>query len=206
MKLLFQVLTLVSVYAINIHIGYGQRVYADFEEILVTPLLGSVANEGNPTDIDYTNYSTLNVLLGILGAVGDATQNLQFTGTLKPAPTAPLMIRFGSGGSILGLFDGIQIQRTNGGISNTVGTNYTSDAILDLLAINSDPEADEVIVPVPGILNDSDGLRLRIRSVLTLGFSVNLYYAFFITPPTVESPVSVCQGENALIRLSNFQP
>lgn len=206
MKPLLQVLIVVSVYTININFGYGQRVYANAQQNNATFLLGSVANETNPIDINYTNYSTLNVLLGALGAVGNATQNLQFTGTIKPAPTAPLMIRFGSGGSILGLFDGIQIQRTNGDISNTVGANYTSDGILDLLMLNADPDANEVTVPVPGIPSESDGLRFRISSVLALGFSANLYYAFFITPPTVDDPVSVCEGESALISISNFQP
>lgn len=204
MKSLLHVLIVVSIYALNSHFGYGQRVYADAQSSQ-SSLLSSVSDQGYAIDSDNTNYSTLNSVLGLLG-IGYAMQNLEFTGTLKPAPTAPLMIRFGSGGSILGLFDGIQIQRTNGGISNTVGANYSSDDILGLLTLNADPNPKEVTVPVPGIRSDSDGLRLRISSVLGLGFSTNLYYAFFITPPTVESPVYVCEAENALISISNYQP
>src|SRR5690606_13449478 len=206
MKSVFLVLTIVGIYTISTQAVYGQRVYADAQQTNTTPLVGSVSNPTRSVDSDYTNYSTLNVILGVLGT-GFSSQNLQFTGTLKPKPTSPLMIRFGSGGSILGLLDGIQVQRTNGGVSGTIGDPYSSDTLLDLLGLIGGEEPSEVTVPIPGEDEPSDGVRLRIsNALLGLAFSADLYYAFFITPPNIESStVSVCQGESALVSISNFQ-
>lgn len=67
--------------------------YADAEQNEVS-LLSSVNNEWYPVDIDYTNSSRLTLVIDLLG-LGYAMQNLQFIGTVKPASTAPLMIRFG---------------------------------------------------------------------------------------------------------------
>ncbi|WP_417359000.1 immunoglobulin domain-containing protein [Galbibacter sp.] len=206
MKSVYCILILLGVYAISTQRAYGQRVYADKQESLATPLLASVTNENNAVDVDTTNYSTLNVSISLV-SIGTATQNLQFAGTIKPQPTAPLMIRFASDGSLLGLLDGIEVQRTNNGINNPVGDSYSSNNLLDLLGLLGTEQASDVTVPVPGTNEPADGVRLRISSgLLGLGFSTDLYYAFFITPPTVESPVSVCEGESALISISNFQP
>lgn len=205
MKSVCLALIIVSIFAVSIQTTYGQRVYANFEEYNSTFLLANVINSNNAVDPDLTNYSTLSLLLGA-GNLTTATQNLQFTGVVTPEPTAPLMIRFGSIGSVLSLFNGIEVQRTYDGLSNTVGEVYSSQNLADLLGLTGGQEDSEVIVPVPGSEVPADGLRLRIRGVLSALFSVDIYYAFFITPPSVEfSTVYVCQGESALISISNFQ-
>src|SRR5699024_10273240 len=112
--------------------AYGQRVYADTQQNDVNGL-ASVTNPNYAIDPNTANYTILNVLLGALELTGTASQNLQFAGALTPAPTSPIMIRFATGGSLLGLFDGIEVQRTYGGINNTVGTPYSSGNLLDLL-------------------------------------------------------------------------
>lgn len=186
--------------------AYGQRVYAGTQQNADNGL-ASVTNPNYAIDSNTTNYTTLNVLLGALGLTGVASQNLQFTGALKPAPTAPLMIRFATGGSLVGLFDGIEVQRTSGGINNTVGTPYSSGNLLDLLGLVGGEEPNDVIVPVPGGNESADGVQIRISSALLgLGMTIRSFYAFFITPPSVDTAsIEVCEGEDALIGISNFQ-
>lgn len=202
MKSVCLALIIVSIFAVSIQTAYGQRVYADDEQNS-TSGTASISDPGAAVDIDVTNYSVLSVNIGLLNLF-QATQNLQFTGELKPEPTSPLMIRFASGGALLGLLDGTTVQRTNNG--SGVGASHNRASLLDLLGLGSDPEPTDVTIPIPGGNQPSDGVRLRISSVLGLTLSANLYYAFFITPPLVEfSTVYVCQGESALISISNFQ-
>lgn len=206
MKSVYFILILIGVFTSSMKTAYAQRVYADQQQNDATLLLASVTDPAYSVDTDTTNHSILNVTLSLISA-GTATQNLQFTGAVKPQPTAPLMIRFASQGSVLGFFDGVTAQRTFGGINQTVGEPYASDNLLDLLGLVGTEEPSDATVPIPGTNAPSDGVQLTISSgLLGLGFTVDLYYAFFITPPSLMSTdVSVCEGEFALVAISNFQ-
>src|SRR5690606_726524 len=174
MKSVYFILILIGVFTSSMKTAYAQRVYADQQQYAAT-LLASVTNPTNSVDADTTNHSTLNVTLSLIRAV-TATQNLQFTGTVKPQPTAPLMIRFASQGSVLGFFDGVTAQRTFGGINQTVGEPYTSDNLLDLLGLVGTEVPSDATVPIPGTNAPSDGVQLTISSgLLGFGFTVDLY-------------------------------
>ncbi len=182
----------------------AQRVYANAQQTGTGILGGTITNPGFAVDTNYSNFSTLNVGIGALGLMY-TMQNLQFTGTPAqiPTTTSPLIIRFGSTASLLGLVNGISVQRTNGGINTTVGTEYTANSLLSLLNGSTDSM---VIVPIPGIAGQaSDGVRLRIVTLLGLGLNAKYYYAFFIIPPTVASNnIQVCTGSNVTINITNF--
>ncbi|WP_436831937.1 immunoglobulin domain-containing protein [Parapedobacter sp. DT-150] len=184
--------------------GYGQRVYANAQQTSVGSLGGSVQNPTFASDTNYTNYSTLRVGVGLLNLM-HAMQNLQFSGTPYPKPsnTSPIMIRFSSAASIANLVGGLSIIRTNNGINNLVGTEYTSTSLLTLL--NGSVES-EVIIPIPSSTATSDGLRLRIATLAGAALSANLYYAFYIKPPNLsQSTVTVCPAEPAQLTISNLQ-
>ncbi|WP_257658978.1 Ig-like domain-containing protein [Parapedobacter lycopersici] len=183
--------------------GYGQRVYADAHSEANGLLGGSVSDEGRAVDNDYNNFSTLNVGVGLLNLMY-TTQNLNFSGTTNPKPqnTSPIILKFSSTGSIANLIGGISIQRTNNGLTNTVGTEYTSSALLTLL---NGSVASEVIIPIPGVSTSSDGVRLRISTVLGLGLQAHLYYAFYITPPQVPSSLTICANAPESVTITNFQ-
>lgn len=196
--------------------GYGQRVYADTQESSPTqrlPILGTilsqVESEGNATTSSDLTYSTLRVALGALNLYS-ATQNLQFTGANaeKLRPTSPIMVKTMVNGSVLGLLDAVSLQRTNGGIDEPVGDPYTVTQLLDLLGIIGGTDEELLVVlPVPGATQLNDGVQLKVSSVLSLGLSARLYYAFYITPPEVSpSPLVLCGNSEGSITITNFQP
>ncbi|EKF54503.1 hypothetical protein I215_12233 [Galbibacter marinus] len=206
MKSVCLALIIVSIFAVSIQTTYSQRVYANFEEDSYTILLANVINPSFASDPDLTNYSRLQVNVGLIGSIGTARQNLQFTGTLKPEPTAPIMIRFRYGGALLGLSNVFNVQRTDGGLNQTEGDIYTGSTLLGLLGLDEAEDSGEVIVPIPATSVPTDGVQIRLSALIGIGPFAELFYAFFITPPTVEfTTVYVCQGESALISISNFQ-
>lgn len=189
------------IYSSNV---YGQRVYATTQET-DNSLLASVNNPSRAVDANYTNYSTLNISVGLIGLLF-AQQNLQFTGALRPRPTAPIIIKFGSGNTLLGLVNQITIQRSNDGIDGTFGTAYTSTTLAALITTNGGANATEVSIPVPGSSEVSDGLRFRLSTTLGIAVSARLYYAFFIAPPIfVNTSIAICEGEIGFIEINNFQ-
>jgi hypothetical protein len=183
--------------------GYGQRVYADAQSQATGLLGGSISNAGFAIDIDNGNFSTLNVGIGALNLMY-TSQNLRFSGVIDPKPknTSPIILKFSSSASIANLIGGISIQRTNNGINSTVGVEYTSSALLTLLNGSVDSE---VVIPIPGVSAPSDGVRLRISTVLGLGLTARLYYAFYITPPELQSnEIILCEGQSSEAIISNF--
>ena len=190
------------IYSSNV---YGQRVYATTQQNSHS-LSASISNENRAIDADYANYSTLNIGVGI-GGLFFAQQNLQFTGVLRPRPTSPIIIKFGSTIMLSELTDEIAIQRTNGGINGTVGTAYTSAPLAALITTNGGANATEVSIPIPGSSEESDGLRLRLSTSSRFSISARLYYAFFIAPPIlVNSSIAICDGEIGVVGINNFQP
>lgn len=184
-------------------VGYGQRVYADVQSTAAGLLGGSISNAGLAVDENRDNFSTLTVGVGALNLMY-TSQNLRFSGVtdLKPKNTSPIIIKFSSTASIANLIGGISIQRTNNGINNTVGIEYTSSALLTLLNGSVDSE---VIIPIPGVSASSDGVRLRISTVLGLGLTARLYYAFYIKPPELQNnEIILCEGQSGEAIISNF--
>ncbi|MEC3878932.1 hypothetical protein [Parapedobacter sp. 10938] len=191
--------------------GYGQRVYANSTQISPkqSPLgivLSEVTNPDRAIDEDnLNNFSSLNSVLGALGVVGSASQNLQFVGdnAFDPLRPTPIMIKFGSGSSLLGLVSGISLRFTDNSLENEVGTNYTDASLLSLL---NGSTASEVILPIPASTTDYDGIRLKISAVVGLSLSAQLYYAFYITPPQIDNnEIYRCDDESGQITISNFQ-
>ncbi len=207
MKSFYLSILLVFMYAISIANAYSQRVYANTQENSYTLLLANVFDPDYAIDADISNFSRLQVNVGLIGSIGTATQNLQFTGVLKPASTAPLMIRFRYAGAVLGLSNAFRLQRTNGGLNQTVGQAYTGSTLLGLLGLDEAEDTGEFTVPVPATGTPSDGVEIRLSALLGVGPSAEVFYAFFITPPIIEFPtVAVCETQDAFISISNFQP
>lgn len=207
MKSFYLSILLAFMYAISIANAYSQRVYANTQEDSHTPLIADVIDPTYAVDADISNFSRPQVNVGLLGSIGTATQNLQFTGVLKPASTAPLMIRFRYAGAVLGLSNAFRLQRTNGGSNQTVGQAYTGSTLLGLLGLDEAEDTGEFTVPVPATGTPSDGVEIRLSALLGVGPSAEVFYAFFITPPIIEFPtVAVCETQDALISISNFQP
>lgn len=154
----------------------AQRVYANAQQNDFTIITCSVANPLRATDGDYTNFSTLSTIVA-----GFAWQNLQFTGVNKPISTSPIFVRASTSLSVLA---GTRIQPTNG--TTLVGTALTY--------VNGENN-----YGAPNVAYD--GVRLYMTGVLG---SINLYYAFFIVAPQVNS-ISICTGNPAVLSIQNYQ-
>src|SRR5690606_12574970 len=85
---------------------------------------------------------------------------------------------------------------------------YTVTQLLDLLGIIGGTDEELLgVLPVPGATQLNDGVQLKVSSVLSLGLSARLYYAFYITPPEVSpSPLVLCGNSEGSITITNFQP
>ena len=93
---------------LTIQLCLGQRIYADDQESYTT-LLASVSTAKNATDLpDTTNFSALNVTLGVVGLIY-ARQNLQFVNNPKPTRYSPIMAKIGSNSSLLSLLGGFAV-------------------------------------------------------------------------------------------------
>lgn len=187
--------------------GYAQRVYADAQQSspeqsvnlgIAKVILSQVTSQLNATDVDTTKFSTLSVTLGLLGAI-TAQQNLRFNNVVKPKSTSPVMMKFSSTGSLLNLLGSIKVQRTNGGMAGAVSPSYSGNQLLQLLVGNQ-----VVIATIPSNGNEFDGVSLDITATLALGSSAYFYYAFYITPPTINS-IHLCEGKITSVPIGNFQ-
>lgn len=156
--------------------AFAQRVYANAQQNDYTIITCSVSNPLRATDGDYTNFSTLSTVVA-----GFAWQNLQFTGTNKPISTTPIFVRASTSLSVLA---GTRIQPTNN--TTLVGTALTY--------VNGENN-----YGAPNVTYD--GVRLYMTGVLG---SINLYYAFFIVAPQVNS-ISICTGNPAVLNIQNYQ-
>lgn len=184
--------------------GYGQRVYANLQQSSPGVLLSSVTNQNYAIDLpDTSNYSTLNVALGLLGLV-TAHQNLQFSTDRSPSKSSPIMIKIGTQSSILDLLGGISIQRTYGGRTSLVPPNYSSSQLLNLLNLFGGSKTGIVVVPQDGTIYD--GVRLEVNTLLGVALTAYNYYAFYIAPPKLSSEtLTFCEGESSSIAISNYQ-
>lgn len=178
----------------------GQRVYATTEthspkqSAIIT--LSEVRDPTFAVDGNNSTYSTLYTTLGLLSLV-EAWQTVQFP--TQPPSNSPFTIKFGtSGSSILSVLDGVELQPSlNGG---TVGSPYSNATIIGLLAVGSTDS--EITLPAPGVAYN--GLRYKVTSTLALSLSGRLWYAFYITPPTIGNQ-TICNNSPVTLTVSNPQ-
>ncbi|NGM62088.1 hypothetical protein G5B30_09195 [Sphingobacterium sp. SGG-5] len=189
----------------TVQVCLGQRIYADTQKSDATFLLASVSNPAEAVDLpDTTNFSTLNVTLGALGLIY-ARQNLQFIDNPKPTRYSPIIAKIGSNSSLLTLLGGFAVQRTKGGINSTVAPGYSGSELLNLLNLFGSGQIGTLVFLPDG--NDFDGIRFEVNSLLNLALTANYYYAFYIAMPILsESNLTVCEGANRAVTISNFQP
>lgn len=183
--------------------GYGQRVYADTDQISPFVILASVSNRQRATDSDTSNFSTLSVSIGGLGLI-TAHQNLQYVTRPKPTAYTPIIVKFGSQSSLLNLLGGFTIQRTNGGRTGVVPPPYSGSQLLNLLNLFGGSQVGTAIIPPDG--TEFDGVRLEVSTVLGVGLQAYYYYAFYITPPQIAPTLSICEGESINVSIENIQP
>lgn len=183
--------------------GYAQRVYANAQQSSSTPLLASVSNADRAIDLpDTSNYSTLNVPIGALGAIW-SHQNIQFSNN-PPTASTPVMVKFGTSSSLLNLLGGFEIQRTKGGRTTLVTPSYSDGELLNLLNLFGGSNIGIAIIPADQ--SEYDGVRLHLNSVLSLGLSANYYYAFYIRSPSLSvSNISLCEGGTGALAIANIQ-
>lgn len=189
-----------------VKMGYGQRVYADAQQNTATPLLASVSNAGNATlnnNSDTSLYSTLNVTLGLVGLVS-AQQNLQFVNVVKPTANTPVIVKFGTPGSILELLGGFSVQRTNNNNNTLVAPSYGGVGLLELLNLFGGGSVAMLKIPPTGAV--FDGVRLTVNTTLGVARTSSYYYAFYITPPQLtNNEVFRCEEETGEAIINNFQ-
>ncbi len=183
--------------------GHGQRVYANNEQHNYTSLLASISNPAYAVNTDTLLYSTLNVTLGLVGLVS-AQQNLQFnTPVVKPSPNSPIIIKFSTPGSLLDLLGGLSVQRTNNSNSLVVPPAYGGTSLLELLNLLGGGSIATLVIPPTG--SQFDGVRLTINTTLGVARQANFYYAFYITPPELQSDeIILCEGQSGEAIISNF--
>lgn len=168
----------------------AQRVYASLEQNS-----GIISGASNATSSDSSTYSTLTSVL-----FGSATQNLQFSAANKPSSTTPIILRMTtSSGLVLGtgLVSNLEVAKTLGGISPTVGTVYTSTSLAALLGLGS--VVGEMLIPPENA--NFDGVRAYFYG---LANSIRIYYAFYIKSPTANN-LTTCSGQSAILPITNFQ-
>ncbi|TCS87291.1 hypothetical protein EDD80_105105 [Anseongella ginsenosidimutans] len=156
-----------------------ERVYADDQTFTATPVVAYVVDPEKSVDNDVTSHSTLNTIIGLLGLVGSASQNLTFTGPSLPAPNTPITVKIGFGSSVLDLLGGVTVQATLNG--SPVGTAYSGSALLGLLGGSNQSE----VTFTPG--TNYNGVRVSVKPTLGLGVSVQVFHAYFMQP--VPGPV-----------------
>lgn len=156
---------------------------------------GSVTNAGNALTSDPATYSTLTSVL-----FGSVTQNLQFPGTNKPTSTTPIILRMTTSTGVVlgtGLLSNLEVAKTLGGITPTVGTVYTSTTLASLLGLGGGAVG-EMMIPAEGAT--FDGVRAYFYG---LANSIRIYYAFFIQSPTANN-LTTCSGQSTSLLITNF--
>lgn len=162
----------------------SQRIYADSQTPTTIGLGPSITNAGNAVNGNIDEYSTLSV-----GLVGSASQNLKFTGSVKPSSIDPVTVKLGFGAAVLSVLGGISVQATLNGTA--VGTEYKSTTLLGLLGGSNENE----LTFIPNV--PYDGVKITV-SGLGVGISAKLFHAYFNTLVTnrtaCDNPIDIVSG------------
>jgi len=168
----------------------AQRVYASLQQNS-----GIISGATNATTSDPLTYSTLTSVV-----LGSATQNLQFSAANKPSSTTPIILRTTTSSGLvlgLGLVSNLEITKTLGGMTATVGTVYTSSTLASLLGLGT--VVGEMLIPAENA--NFDGVKVHFYG---LANSIRIYYAFYIKSPTANN-MTTCSGQSANLLITNFQ-
>ncbi len=164
------------------------RFYAS-QETYSTPVITSLNNPNAPVTADTTDYSTLNTPLNISGILS-ASQSLLFANS--SLALTPVVIKIGGIDNALAVANQINIQAYN---NNTpVNPAITGSVLLAML--NSSGNSRIRFLP-QGTFNN---IRITLSSTLTLGYSVNIFYAYQQVSSqssfTINQPVQCLEGNN----------
>lgn len=168
----------------------AQRVYASLQQNT-----GIISGAANALTSDTTTYSTLTSVL-----LGSASQNLQFSAANKPSSTTPIILRMTNSSGLvlgLGLVSNLEVSKTLGGLTPTVGTVYTSSTLASLLGLGT--VVGEMMIPAENA--NFDGVKAYFYG---LANSIRIYYAFYIKSPTTNN-LTTCSGQSSSLLITNFQ-
>ena len=160
-------------------------------------LLCSVTNPTNPIDADTTNYSTLNLGVGVTGYVG---QQLIFGDTGNAGDTVTVKISLPGTLLTVGLLNQLQIASFNGATNNGDLTSLNSSTI-NVQLLSGGQFAIVKFVPAATF----NAVEVRISSGVGLLSSLNIYYASkqVPTPQVAANTVNICAGGQATFTVSN---
>ncbi|HVI48038.1 MAG TPA: hypothetical protein VM802_24430 [Chitinophaga sp.] len=181
----------------------AQRVFANSQSTSINGicLLCSVSDPGNAVDSNLNNYSTFNLIAGILGVKVSQTLNFPY---VSNAPCDSLVVRIGNGATIISLsiFDAVTIETFNNNVSNN-DLRVVSSTPIRLLSDGT--KADIILRP----LNAYNAVKISVNSsLLGLLGSLRIYYAYkskvIVPAPTYSIPPGI--NCDVMATISNYQP
>ncbi|WP_109746180.1 Ig-like domain-containing protein [Flavobacterium araucananum] len=155
-----------------------ERVYAN-SQLSGSIITGSVTNGPLAVDNDPGTFSTITTGLGLLG-IGTTWQNLQWPTTIPKG--TPITVKLGLENSLIAVGQSISVIGTKRDGSNNpidIGTlQSVSGSLLNLLPGQNSFEYTFVPSNVSG-LQDFDGIRVQLGSILSVAQNVNVYDAYY---------------------------
>ncbi|MFH7002775.1 Ig-like domain-containing protein, partial [Flavobacterium bizetiae] len=155
-----------------------ERVYAN-SELAGSIITGGVTNRPLAADNDPSTYSTITTGVGLLG-IGTTWQNLQWPTTITKG--TPVTVKLGLQNSLLAVGGSISVIGTKrDGLNNPIdiGTlQSVSGSLLTLLPGQNSFEYTFVPSNTSGV-QDYDGIRVQLGSVLSLAQNINVYDAYY---------------------------
>ncbi|RYE34481.1 MAG: hypothetical protein EOP42_07335, partial [Sphingobacteriaceae bacterium] len=166
---------------LNSHLFAQTRVYADDQAVGRTGICAgcTVTNPGNAVNVNKSDFSTLNLTLGLV--VPPSTyQTLIFPSTNKPAAGTPVSVKLGTGDQLLSLdvLGAITLQAFNG---NTAAGQPVAAASL-LSALSNNNQIEVAITPQ----QNYDRIRVTLNGGIVATLSnIYVYGAYFNVPGAV---------------------
>src|SRR5690606_27609548 len=158
----------------------NQRVYATSQN-WSSNLIGSVSNPTAAIDGDPTTHSTINTGL-VLAGLGTTYQNLSWGGADIAAGT-PLSVKLGANTNLLSVGATILVQARRDG-ANVGSSQVVTGNVLNL--ISGESVYDYTFIPeAGGVPQPYDEVRITITAAVGLGFSVNVFEAYYHTTTQV---------------------
>ncbi|WP_394370702.1 Ig-like domain-containing protein [Flavobacterium psychroterrae] len=155
-----------------------ERVYAN-SQLSGSIITGSVTNGPSGADGNPATFSTITTGLGLLG-IGTTWQNLQWPTTIPKG--TPVTVKLGLQNSLLAVGQNISVIGTKRDGSNNpidIGTlQSVSGSLLNLLPGQNSFEYTFVPSNTAG-LQDYDGIRVELGSVLSVAQNINVYDAHY---------------------------
>ncbi|OIV41794.1 hypothetical protein, partial [Flavobacterium johnsoniae] len=155
-----------------------ERVYAN-SQLSGTIITGSVTDGPLAVDDDPSTFSTITAGLGALG-IGTTWQNLQWPTTIPKG--TPVTVKLGLANSLLAVGQNISVIGTKRDGANNpidIGTlQSVSGSLLNLLPGQNSFEYTFVPSNTSG-LQDYDGIRVQLGSVLSVAQNINVYDAYY---------------------------